>query len=89
MVKKLKWSRGTGNKKYKVVITDTKTKKKKTMEEIDNRWKARFHEFTSKYQNQKKEPAPAPAPKPINKPPPTPPIAIPARTLGRFNAPMW
>ena len=62
---------------------------KKTMEEIDNRWKARFHEFTSKYQNQKKEPAPAPAPKPINKPPPTPPIAIPARTLGRFNAPMW
>ena len=26
MVKKLTWSRGTGNKKYKVVITDTKTK---------------------------------------------------------------
>ena len=29
MVKKLTWSRGSGNKKYKVVIRDTKTKKKK------------------------------------------------------------
>ncbi len=62
---------------------------KKTMEEIDNRWKARFNEFTSKYQKKEPAPAPAPAPKPIIKPPPSPPIAIPARTLGRFNSPMW
>jgi len=32
MVKKLTWSRGTGTKKYKVVIRDTKTKKKKTVQ---------------------------------------------------------
>ena len=32
MVKKLTWSRGTGDKKYKVVIRDTKTKKKKTVQ---------------------------------------------------------
>ena len=38
MVKKLKWSRGTGNKKYKVVITDTKTKKKKTVQFGDKRY---------------------------------------------------
>lgn len=62
---------------------------KKTMEEIDNRWKQRFNEFTSKYQKKDAEPAPKPEPKPINKPPPSPPIAIPARTLGRFNAPIW
>ena len=38
MVKKLKWSRGTKNKKYKVVITDTKTKKKKTIQFGDKRY---------------------------------------------------
>tara|TARA_R110002126_G_scaffold20028_9_gene74620 strand:+ start:710 stop:970 length:261 start_codon:yes stop_codon:yes gene_type:complete len=38
MVKKLKWSRGSGNKKYKVVITDTKTKKKKTVQFGDKRY---------------------------------------------------
>ena len=38
MVKKLTWSRGTGNKKYKVVITDTKTKKKKTIQFGDRRY---------------------------------------------------
>jgi len=39
MVKRLKWSRGTGKKKYKVVITDSSKKTKKTVQFGDRRYK--------------------------------------------------
>lgn len=35
---KLNWSRGTGYKKYKVVLTDTKANTKKTIQFGDNRY---------------------------------------------------